>query len=200
MSYEILIAFTIFAMATSMAPGPNNIMLMASGVNYGFVKTIPHILGVVCGFGVICLCVGFGLGTLFQLYPQLFIYLKVFALIYLVYLSWRIAFSKVIPSSKTQKSRPMTFIEVCLFQWVNPKAWVMIITAMTLYTNVDEPVLSVLLISLIFAIINLPTHSIWAILGVVLRKFLSKERHVRIFNMATGALLILSIIPVVFIG
>lgn len=197
MSYETLIALTVFAVVISISPGPNNIMLLASGVNYGFAKSIPHILGVAFGLSFLCLCIGFGLGTLFQLYPQLLVYLKVFALIYLVYLSWRTAFSKVISTNKSGVSRPMTFIEACLFQWVNPKAWVMLITMITLYTNADQPTLSLIIVAVVFILTNLPSQSVWALFGMTLRNFLSKERHIRIFNIATGVLLILSIAPVV---
>lgn len=173
-------------------------MLLASGVNYGFVKTIPHIMGIVLGFSFMCLCIGFGLGTLFQLYPQLLDYLKIIALVYIAYLSWKTAFSKAIDSGKTKKSRPMSFTEAALFQWVNPKAWVMALTAITLYVNTEHPILSVVLVSLIFALTNLPCQSAWTVFGMALRTFLSDERRLRIFNITMGALLILSVAPIIF--
>lgn len=198
MTFEILIALVVFALASSITPGPNNIMLLASGVNYGFVKSIPHILGIIFGFSFMCLCMGLGLGALFQTYPQLLSYLQVVALIYLVYLSWKTAFSKAIDSDKAKKSRPMTFIESCLFQWVNPKAWVMGLTAMTLFVSPEHPILSVVIISVVFGFTNIPCQCAWTISGVAMRRFLADERRLRIFNITMGALLLLSVAPLVF--
>lgn len=196
MEYDILLSLIVFSVVSSVTPGPNNIMLLASGVNYGFTKTIPHIMGIVLGFSFMCLCIGFGLGTLFQLYPQLLGYLKIAALIYIAYLSWQTAFSKALDSGKSKKARPMTFIEAALFQWVNPKAWVMGLTAITLYVSTEHPILSVMIISLVFGLTNIPCQSAWTAFGVALRSFLADPLRLKIFNFTMGTLLILSVIPI----
>lgn len=198
MALELVIGLAVFAFVSSITPGPNNIMLLTSGVNYGFVRTIPHLLGVSMGFYFMTACLGLGLSGLLQLYPMLLDYLKIFAFAYLVYLSWRIAFSKSIGSSAKATSRPMSFIEACLFQWVNPKAVIMAVTALSIYVDESNPLFSLFLVGLIFTLINLPSISVWVVFGVSLRKFLSDPKRLRIFNFIMGGLLILSVIPIIF--
>lgn len=198
MALELIIGLAVFAFVSSITPGPNNIMLLTSGVNYGFARTIPHMLGVSLGFYFMVACLGLGLSGLLQLYPRLLDYLKIFAFAYLIYLSWRIAFSKSVSSDAKSTSRPMSFIEACLFQWINPKAVIMALTALSLYVDQRNPLFSLFLVGFIFTVINLPSVSVWVVFGVSLRKFLSDPRRLRIFNFAMGALLILSIIPIVF--
>ncbi len=198
MAWELIFGLAVFAFVSSITPGPNNIMLLASGVNYGFIRTLPHSLGVSLGFGFMFLFIGFGLGALLQAYPWLLTYLKVIALIYMLYLSWRIAFSKAIDSENVKVSKPMTFIEACLFQWINPKAVIMAATAATLYVDSENTIQSVLLVALIFSLINFPSVNMWTLFGTMLRNFLSDPRRLRIFNFMMGGLLILSIVPIVF--
>jgi threonine/homoserine/homoserine lactone efflux protein len=194
MTHETLIALALYALVTSVTPGPNNLMLLASGVNFGFRQTIPHMLGIALGFTAMVALVGFGLGAVLTLFPVVFNVLRVLALVYMVWLSWRLASSGSLGSGEA-KARPMTFIEAALFQWINPKAWAMALTATTLYTVPDMYYLSVILVAGIFGVINLPSVSCWAGFGVGLRGFLSIPARLRIFNVGMALLLLLSTLP-----
>ena len=158
MSREVLVALCLFAIATSITPGPNNIMLLASGVNFGLRRTLPHTLGISSGFCILLLAVGLGLGFLFTSFPLLQVALKILGSLYMLYLALRIATSRSFNQKGDQashkQSRPMTFMEAALFQWVNPKAWVMAISSMSLYTNPAQHYRSTLAVALIFSLEN----------------------------------------------
>ena len=194
MTHETLIALALYALVTSVTPGPNNLMLLASGVNFGFRQTIPHMLGIALGFTAMVALVGFGLGAVLTLFPIVFNVLRVLALVYMVWLSWKLASSGSLGSGEA-KARPMTFIEAALFQWINPKAWAMALTATTLYTVPDMYYLSVILVAGTFGVINLPSVSCWAGFGVALRGFLSVPARLSIFNVGMAVLLLLSTLP-----
>ncbi|RJG44647.1 MULTISPECIES: LysE family translocator [unclassified Mesorhizobium] len=195
MSSEAFLALLVYAFVTSITPGPNNFMLLASGVNFGFVRTIPHMLGIGMGFLSLLLGVGFGLGAVLTAFPALHTVLKIAGGAYLLYLAWKIAMSRSMGKSGEAQARPMTFFEASAFQWVNPKAWVMAITAMAVYTNPAAPFLSVLLISVAFALVNLPSVSSWAGFGMALRGFLSDPVRLKWFNIAMGVLLAATLWP-----
>lgn len=171
-------------------------MLLTSGVNFGFYRTIPHLSGVVLGFGFLVLCVGFGLGSLFTAFPQLHLVLKVVGGLYLLYLAWRIATTTTI-SNASADARPMSFMEASLFQWVNPKAWAMAITAVTVYTSTNSPLWSLSLVIAVFLSINMPCVVLWTGFGTAFRRFLENPRVLRWFNRTMGILLVLSIIPMI---
>lgn len=197
MTLDIFAALVLFAFATSITPGPNNLMLMASGVNFGFRRTIPHMLGIGVGFLSLLLGVGFGLGAVLAAYPVLHTSLKVAGGVYLLYLAWRIAMARSIASADEAngEARPMTFLEAAAFQWVNPKAWVMAVTAMAIYTDPRAPFLSVVLVAVAFALVNVPCVSTWAGFGVALRGFLADPVRLKWFNIAMGLLLVASLWP-----
>ena len=195
MSLEIFLALVVFAVVTSITPGPNNLMLMASGVNFGFRRTIPHMLGIGAGFLFLLLGVGFGLGALLTAFPSLHVALKIVGGAYLLYLAWRIALSRSMGEKGDTGARPMTFLEAAAFQWVNPKAWVMAVTAMSVYTSPSSPFISVLIVAVAFAIVNVPSVSTWAGFGVALRGFLSDPVRLKWFNIAMGVMLALSLWP-----
>lgn len=195
MSYDAFLALLVYAFVTSITPGPNNFMLLASGVNFGFVRTIPHMLGIGFGFLSLLLGVGFGLGALLSTFPILHGGLKIAGGAYLLYLAWRIGMSRSLGNSGDSKARPMTFLEAAAFQWVNPKAWVMAVTAMAVYTSPESPFLSVLLISGAFALVNLPSVSSWAGFGMALRGFLAEPVRLKWFNIAMGVLLAATLWP-----
>ena len=197
MSAEVFLALLAYAFVTSITPGPNNLMLLASGVNFGFIRTIPHMLGVGIGFFVMLLAVGFGLGAVFTAFPALHLVLKVLGSAYLVYLAWRIATTRSLAKEGKAGTIPMTFLEAAAFQWVNPKAWVMALSAMAIYTNPDRPFLSVWIVAVAFALVNLPSVSSWAGFGTALRGFLSDPVRLKWFNIAMGALLVLTLWPMV---
>ncbi|WP_127522986.1 LysE family translocator [Mesorhizobium sp. Z1-4] len=195
MSADIFLALFTFAFVSSVTPGPNNFMLLASGVNFGFRRTIPHMLGIGAGFVALLFAVGLGLGALLTAYPELNLALKIAGGGYLLYLAWRIAMSRSMGADKDAKARPMTFLEATAFQWVNPKAWVMAVTAMALYSSADRPFGSVVLVALVFGIVNLPCVSSWTAFGTALRGFLSDPVRLKWFNIAMGLLLAASIWP-----
>jgi threonine/homoserine/homoserine lactone efflux protein len=194
-SLDAFLALLVYAFVTSITPGPNNFMLLASGVNFGFVRTIPHMLGIGIGFLVLLLAVGFGLGAVLTAFPALHTGLKIAGGVYLLYLAWKIAMSRSLSGKGEARARPMRFIDAAAFQWVNPKAWVMAITAMAVYTNPDRPFLSVVLISTAFAVVNLPSISTWAGFGTALRGFLSDPVRLKWFNIAMGVLLAATLWP-----
>lgn len=196
MNYDLLLGLTLFAFVSSITPGPNNLMLMASGANFGFRRTIPHMLGVGIGFSVMIVLVGAGLIQVFDLYPVLHTALKIVSVLYLLWLAWKIANSAPPEGATKSDATPFTFIQAALFQWVNPKAWTMALTAIAVYTA-DQSLGAVMLVALIFGLVNLPSVSTWTILGQQMARFLTSPTRLRLFNWAMAGLLVLSLYPVV---
>lgn len=194
MQYDLLPALAGFAFVSSITPGPNNLMLMASGANFGFWRSIPHMLGIGIGFTIMIILVGLGLIGLFDLFPVSYSILKVFSIAYLTWLAWKIANSAP-PKTGESSGVPMSFVQAALFQWVNPKAWSMALTAITAYAP-DRTVWSILFVGLVFGIINLPCVSTWTVMGQQIRRILHRPRWLRAFNIAMAVLLLLSALPV----
>ncbi len=194
MTPATLLALFTFAFVTSITPGPNNMMLFASGVNFGFRRTIPHMLGIGSGFFTLLLGVGFGLGAILEALPLLHTALKAAGGAYLLYIAWHIAASRSIGEGKAG-ARPMTFLEAAAFQWVNPKAWVMALGAMAAYPDPENYTFTVFVIAAVFALVNIPSVSCWAGFGSLLRDWLSVPPRLKWFNIAMGALLALSLWP-----
>jgi threonine/homoserine/homoserine lactone efflux protein len=195
MSLDVFLALVVFALVSSGTPGPNNLMLLSSGVNFGFRRTIPHMLGVGLGFVVLLLAVGSGLGSLLETLPWLHTALKIAGGLYLLYLAWRIATSGPLETKGEAAARPMSFLQAAAFQWINPKGWIMAVTAMVTYTNPANYWLSMVLVALVFGVVNVPSVSAWAGLGVVLRRWLSDPIRLRVFNIVMAVLLVLSLWP-----
>lgn len=195
MSYDMLLALLVYAFVTSITPGPNNLMLLASGVNFGFARSIPHMLGIGIGFVIMLLGVGMGIGAVLTTFPVLHTALKIVGAVYLLYLSWKIAMARSMDGKGAREARPLTFLDAAAFQWVNPKAWVMAVTAMAVYSNPDRPVVSILIIALAFGLVNLPCVSVWAGFGTGLRGFLSDPVRLKWFNVAMGLLLAATLWP-----
>lgn len=194
MALETFLTLVAFAFVASGTPGPNTMMLFTSGVNFGFRNTVPHMAGISIGFLVLLLGVGFGLGALLTAFPALYLVLKILGGGYLVYIAWRIATSDTLPEARAG-ARPMTFIEAAAFQWVNPKAWVMLVTAMGIYTDPEHYAQTVMLIFLAFAIATVPCVSVWAGFGSVLRTWLADPVRLKWFNFTMAALLVASLWP-----
>lgn len=192
-----LAAILTFGFASSVTPGPNNIMLTASGVNFGFRRTIPHMLGIGIGFMVLLLAVGFGLGGLFRLVPGLDLALKVLSTAYMLWLAWKVAGAGPVAEGGEARGRPMTFLEAAAFQWINPKAWVMAVGAMALFVRPSHAVTDVLAVTLVFGVVNVPCVSLWAGFGHALRGFLRHPARARVFNIGMALLLVASIVPMV---
>jgi len=190
----VFLAVLIFALASSIKPGPNNIMLLASGVNFGFLRTIPHMLGVTLGFFLMLQAVGLGLGTLLEAYPQSQLAMKILGGAYLLYLAWRTAMSRSMKEGDAV-ARPFTFLQIAAFQWVNPKAWVVALSAIALYTSVERPYLTTLLIGFAFVVVNIFCTSVWTVFGTALRNWLADPVRLKWFNIAMGVLLALTLFP-----
>lgn len=198
MTYDLLTALAGFAFVSSITPGPNNLMLMASGANFGFRRTLPHMLGIVGGLSVMALLVGAGLMALFDALPALNLVLKVASVCYLLWLALKIATAAPM-AERDADSRPMTFLQAAAFQWVNPKAWAMCLSAITLYAP-DRTLLSVAIVAGAFAVVCFPAISVWAWLGTVVRQWLSNATRLKVFNITMAALLVASLYPVLGLG
>ena len=188
-----LLALAAFAFASSVTPGPNNLMLMASGANFGLARTVPHLLGVALGFTVMIVGVGAGLMRLFDAWPASYQILRAVSLAYLAWLAWRLA-TAARPEGPGARARPMTFLEAAAFQWVNPKAWAMALTAIALYAP-SRSLAAIVLVALVFGAINLPSVSAWAAAGRALRRLLDRPARLRAFNWTMAALLLASTVP-----
>ena len=194
MTYDILSALIGFAFATSITPGPNNMMLLASGANFGLRRTVPHMLGISLGHAFMVFLVGIGLAQIFHRYPQADLILKIAATIYMLWLAWKIA-NAAPPREGEAKGRPFTFAQAAAFQWVNPKAWAMALTAVTVYAPSDT-VGGMALVAGVFAAVNLPSVSVWAATGQVVRRWLTTRQRLRAFNIGMAVLLVASLWPV----
>ncbi|NUS71181.1 MAG: LysE family translocator [Ensifer adhaerens] len=194
MQADTLLALFLFAFTTSITPGPNNMMLFASGVNFGFVRTIPHMLGIGAGFFLLLIAVGFGLGALLHSVPVVYTALKFAGGAYLIWIAWKIGTSRSLSEGKAS-AQPMTFIGAAAFQWVNPKAWVMAVSAMATYTSSESYLFSVLVVGVVFALVNVPSVSTWAGFGSALRQWLSEPSRLKWFNITMAVLLVVSLWP-----
>jgi threonine/homoserine/homoserine lactone efflux protein len=197
LTVELVLALMVFAVVSSATPGPNTLMLLASGLNHGFRRTVPHIVGVGVGFPVMVLAIGLGLGEVFERVPGSLAALRVVGAGYLLYLAWRIARAGPL-EVETGEARPFSFWQAAAFQWVNVKAWVMAITAITVYVVPVDVHRSVLVIALVFALVSFPVSSAWTLFGSVLRRWLTSERSVRRFNVTMALLLVLTLYPMLF--
>lgn len=197
MSIELIFALIIFAFTMSVTPGPNNMMLLASGVNFGFRNSLPHMFGVASGFLGLILGVGLGLGAFLTSFPWLYIVLKVMGGAYLLYIAWKIAGSRSLSDSATIDAKPMGFWSAVAFQWVNPKAWVMAVGGIATYTDPSHYFLTVFIVSAIFAAVNLPCITLWMGFGTAMRGWLSNPIKLKYFNITMGILLVLSLWPMI---
>lgn len=196
MTYELVLGLTVFALVSSITPGPNNLMLMASGANFGFRRSLPHMLGVALGFTVMVLLVGVGLVQVFEALPASYTLLKAVSLVYLSYLAWKIAVAAPAGEGLESAGTPLTFIQAALFQWVNPKAWTMALTAVSIYSP-SQSLTAVAFVAGVFGAVNLPCISFWTGMGQQLQRVLTNPRRLRAFNMLMALLLVGSIYPVV---
>ena len=196
MSHSLLIAFIVFAAVMFFTPGPNNVMVMSSGLTYGFRRTLPHIAGVVIGFAFMVGAVGLGFGTIFIAFPVLQVFLKYAGAAYLVYLAVMIAISGPVTPGQDNRRGPMTFWGAAMFQWVNVKGWVAIIGTITAYAEIAHFPLNIVLQVLIFLVMGVASITTWTLFGSALRPWLTSERAVRVFNIAMAVLLLASLYPV----
>ncbi len=195
MSIDLILGLVAYAFASSITPGPNNLMLMASGANFGVRRTLPHALGVALGFVLMCFVIGVALVPVFDRFPVIYDVMKVASVAFLIWLAWKIA-NAAPPADTPDKARPLTFLQAAAFQWVNPKAVGMAITTITAYTY-ENSALAVALAAGIFGLVNLPSVGTWVLIGTQLRRLLTNQTRLRAFNWTCAALLLATIYPIV---
>lgn len=196
MTLDLLTALAAFAFVTSITPGPNNLMLMASGANFGIVRSVPHMLGVVLGFACMIVLVAIGLAQIFETYPKSKLILKVVSVSYLLFLAWKIANASP-PKEGEAIGVPFTFIQASLFQWVNPKAWSMALTSIGAYAP-SQNLAGFIWVAFIFGFVSIPAVLSWTVFGQQMRRFLTSPKRLRIYNFLMAFLLVASLYPVLF--
>lgn len=194
MSWDVFAALTLFAFAGSVTPGPNTLMLLASGVNFGIRRTIPHMIGISLGFSSLLFAAGMGLGQIIEASPVLHLVMKICSGAYLLWLAWKIGTSRSIGSGGTA-AKPLTVLQAASFQWINPKAWAVGVGAMAIYTDPQNYMTSVLLVVAAFMLVLMPSALIWCGAGTSLRGFLSEPARLKWFNITMGVILALSLWP-----
>lgn len=188
-----LVSLILFAVVGSFTPGPNTIMVTASGAAFGFARTMPHMLGVTAGFSAMVFAVGLGLGQIFASAPQAHGWLRIAGSAYLLYLAWRIARAGD-PGAAESARKPLTFVEAALFQWINPKALTLSFGVVTAFTTAGGNIWGELgLIAAIFALACFPALVVWCLFGVAIRRFLASPRALRVVNLTLAALVALSV-------
>lgn len=195
MSADQLLAFCLFAIVSSITPGPNNTMVLASGLNHGLARSLPHVAGISIGFAFMVLATGLGLHAVFVQWPWLQTLLKYAGAAYLLWLAWKLARAKPMAAGAGERGRPMTFLGAAAFQWVNPKAWVMAVGAVTTYLPQAFGAADALFLAALFGMLNAPCVGAWAAFGMAMRRVLQDARAVREFNIAAAALLVGSLVP-----
>lgn len=195
MTPQLLLAFVGYAFVTSITPGPNNTLLLASGVNHGFRASLPLLFGINLGFCGLVLAVGLGLGGLFSALPVLHDVLRYAGSAYLLYLAWKIARSAPLDPG-AESAPPLSFPNAAAFQWVNPKAWIMAVGAVAAYTPTEGYFLNLAIVVLVYALVNGPCIAVWAAGGSLLRGFLANPARQRVFNVVMALLLAASLYPI----
>jgi threonine/homoserine/homoserine lactone efflux protein len=190
---EIVFSILAFCLVTSITPGPNNIMLMTSGLNHGVHKSLPHLFGILIGFPVMVACIGLGLGAIFHKFPIVHQLIKVFGFVYLLFLAWKIA-NAGNPSAGKGLKEPLTFIQAVVFQWLNPKAWVIAVGAIATYTTVGNVGSQLIIILVGFLTVGSLSMTLWLLLGTGLQKILSSRWQLQCFNICMAILLTLSVV------
>jgi threonine/homoserine/homoserine lactone efflux protein len=196
MTLDLFLALIAFAFVTSVTPGPNNVMLLASGVNFGFRRTVPHMAGVAIGHAVMVFLVGVGLMGIFIGYPPAQMALKIVSAVYMLWLAWKIAHAAP-PAGAQRAGNPLSFLQAAAFQWVNPKAWIISLGAVALYAPGQEWI-AVAWVAFGFLCVGWTTTIIWTVLGLGVRRFLQNPVALRVFNYTMAALLVASLVPVLF--
>ena len=196
MDWPTILSFSSFAFVAAFTPGPNNIMLAASGANFGFRATLPHIIGICIGFCLLVLMAGFGLANLFALIPELYTILKFISFLFLLYLAWKIATATA--PEQGGRATPLRLWQAALFQMVNPKGVSVIISAVTAYTSTAAALANdVVIMLIVFSAVTIAATCTWTVFGVVIRDFLRRPGRLRWFNSLMALLLLASLIPIV---
>jgi threonine/homoserine/homoserine lactone efflux protein len=194
MTFDLFIALFVFTGIAAFTPGPNNTLLMASGMNFGFRRTLPLVFGVAIGFPVMIGMIGLGLGQVFIAFPIIYQVLKYVGAAYMLCLAWKIATAKP-DSIEASESRPLSFVQMSLFQWINPEGWVMAVTALSAYTLADNYYTGVVMVVGTFAFMGITSAVTWAAFGAALKSVMTDPRYFRMINVGLAVLLVASLIP-----
>jgi len=200
MPLDLLIALTVFACVMAFTPGPNNIMLAASGVNFGFTPTIPHMLGVTIGFDVLLIACALGLGLIFTAVPQMHLVLKVGGALYMLWLAFKVATAHFVGDEGRGAARPFTFMQAAAFQWINPKAVIAALSTISIYVRPGEFGRDFPVMLAILTLCTVGSVTTWTGFGVALRRLLRNPVYARVFNVSMALLLVASIVPMVTEG
>jgi threonine/homoserine/homoserine lactone efflux protein len=196
MNIETAAALGLTALVTSISPGPSNLLLLAAATNFGFRRALPQVFGVTAGFSSMLVASGLGLAGLVTAAPALDLAIRFAGGVYLLFLAWKLALAA--PSaSRAPEARLIGFWESAAFQWTNPKAWIVALATMSIYTTPLAPTASALVATMLFAAVNLPAVSMWAACGSGLRRFLAHPVRMRWFNRAMAILLAASVVPLI---
>jgi len=195
----MLLPLAGFIFVSSITPGPNNVMLTASGANFGYQRSVPHMLGISLGATLMLLVVGAGLGALFERLPGLYTVLQWLGAAYLVWLAWKIATAGRVQAGQA-RPRPFNFWQAAAFQWVNPKAWLMSVGVVAAYTTPGAYWASLALGAAVMLVVNYPCISVWTLFGSVIGRWLQSRRALQSFNAVMAALLLLSLYPLLQAG
>jgi threonine/homoserine/homoserine lactone efflux protein len=196
MSHSLLIALTTFGAVMAFTPGPNNIMVLSSGLTYGFRRTVPHIVGIAFGVAFMVAAMGLGFGAIFFAWPILQTILKYAGIAYLIYLAYAIAMSGPVTPGQDNQPAPMTFWGAALFQWINVKGWVMAIGIITAYSAVASFPWNIATQAALMFVMGGLSSVLWALFGTSLRPVLTSPKAVRAFNIVMAVLLLASLYPV----
>jgi threonine/homoserine/homoserine lactone efflux protein len=195
MTTETVLALMSFALVMSITPGPANFLLLASGANFGIVRTLPLLFGVSFGFLFMVLLVGLGLGNVLAQYPAVHDALRFACGAYILWLAFLIGRSRSLGKDEDRMGKPLGFVQAALLQWVNPKAWTVALIVNVSYAFPGPLVPGLLKLILLFAVVNIPSIGVWALSGSALKGYLSGRRRLAVFNVVMASLLVLSTIP-----
>ncbi|RLA09029.1 MAG: LysE family translocator [Gammaproteobacteria bacterium] len=193
---SMVISILTFAFTMAMTPGPNNALFLSSGLTFGYRATIPHIIGVIIGFPLMTFFVGIGLGELFQTYPIIFQVLKIMSFAYLLWMAYHMTQIKGGLGNNKKRDKPLTFIQAVLFQWVNPKAWIMAISSISVFTtSIDNKFSQLLIVTFLYFIVGFVSTNFWTLGGVLLKKFITSQKVVHIINLILAFVMVASVLP-----
>lgn len=197
MSIASYLPVTTFALLSAITPGPNNILLMSQGANFGVKPSLPAVFGIICGFTLMFAVMGFGFSGVFNQFPSLQFWIKVIGTGYLLYLTWHVATSHSQIETK-QQARPIGFIKGALLQIVNGKAWIVVMGVISAYTTMGANYNhQIMVITAIMFLTGLPSLLIWLMFGSMIKRFLTEKRHMKLFNYLMAGLLFLTVVPVI---
>lgn len=194
-SLSFVLPLAMFAFVSSVTPGPNNVMLTASGATFGYRRSVPHMLGICLGVVVMVLLIGAGLGKLFETEPRIYTLLKYVGAAYLIWLAWKVARAGNVDQGQSG-SRPFSFWQAAAFQWVNPKAWIMAVGVVATYTPREGFFVNLMLSALVLGLVNYPSISVWTLFGSTVGRALRTPQALRTFNGVMAGLLLLSLVPI----